>query len=87
MFAVSGEGNPNPRPAFHHPSAESKQYRRFYVVSPIPKEHVKIPSRNIKIILAGGSLKPTILKRFTELKLEAGQCAPRYEPFSIYCCI
>jgi hypothetical protein len=87
MFAVSSEGNQNPRPAFHHPSAESKQYRRFYVVSPIPKEHVKIPSRNIKIILAGGSLKPTILKRFTELKLEAGQCAPRYEPFSIYCCI
>jgi hypothetical protein len=62
MFAVGGEGNQNPRPAFYHPSAESKQNRRFHVVSPIPKDHVKIPSRNIKIILAGGSLKPTIVK-------------------------
>jgi hypothetical protein len=62
MFAVSSKGNQNPRPAFYHPSAESKQNRRFYVVSPIPKNHVKIPSRNIKILFVGGSLKPTIVK-------------------------
>jgi hypothetical protein len=87
MTAVSGKGNQNPGPSFQRPSAESKQNRRFYVVGPIPKEHVKIPPRNIKIILAGGSLKPTIVKRLAELELEPGQCAPRYELVSINCCV